>query len=77
MPIVESLDEVETEDLPEPNRALEVVSVERLDVLRDETFKIKDRYGMPREVKGADVATWLEGYRDLWGQGYAIVRTAP
>ena len=75
VPVVDALDEVVAEDLPEAARALEVISSERLDGMRGETFKIKDRYGMPREVKGQDVADWLEGYRELWKQGFTIVRT--
>lgn len=73
VPVVDALNEVE--DLPEASRALEVISSERLDGLRGETFKIKDRYGMPREIKGQDVADWLEGYRELWKKGFIIVRT--
>lgn len=73
VPVVDALNEVE--DLPEAARALEVISSERLDGMRGETFKIKDRYGMPREVKGQDVADWLEGYRELWKKGFTIVRT--
>ncbi|MNK38357.1 hypothetical protein D3C87_569450 [compost metagenome] len=75
VPIVDALEEVETEEIPEPSRALEVISVERLQVVRGETYKIKDRYGMPREIQGAEVAEWLEGYRELWQQGFLIVRT--
>jgi hypothetical protein len=75
VPIVDTLAEVDAADLPDPRRALEVVSTERLDVLRGETFKIKDRYGMAREIQGLEVAVWLEGYRELWGQGFSIVRT--
>ena len=75
VPIVDDLDEVAPEELPEPGRALEVVSRERLEAMRSETYKIKDRYGMPREIQGADVAEWLESYRALWQQGFLIVRT--
>lgn len=75
VPIVDSLDEVAVAEIPDPARALEVVSAECLNVVRGETYKIKDRYGMPREIKGVDVAEWLEGYRSLWQQGFLIVRT--
>ena len=75
VPIVEALDEVETEAIPLPARALEVVSLERLEALRGETYKIKDRYGMPREIQGSEVADWLESYRELWQQGFLIVRS--
>ncbi len=73
VPVVDALNELE--DLPEAARSLEVISSERLDGMRGETFKIKDRYGMPREVKGQDVADWLEGYRELWKKGFTVVRT--
>ena len=53
-----------------------MISPERLDAMRPENYKIKDRYGMPREVKGQEVAEWLTSYRDLWSQGYLIVRTS-
>jgi len=75
VPVVDALSDVSVEDLCAPQRALEVISPERLEAIRGETIKIKDRYGMPREVKGADVASWLDGYRDLWSQGFSIVRT--
>ncbi len=76
VPVVDSLDELDPADLCSPERALEIVSAERLDAIRDLTVKIKDRYGMPREVKGSEVASWLESYRELWRQGYSVVRTA-
>lgn len=76
VPIVDALDEVTPAEIPQPTRALEVVSPECLETVRAEMYKIKDRYGMPREIKGADVADWLAGYRDLWQQGFFIVRTA-
>lgn len=75
VPIVDALEEVTPAEMPLPARALEVISVECLDTVRGETYKIKDRYGMPREIKGADVADWLAGYRELWQQGFFIVRT--
>ena len=74
--VFDALDEVSVEDLCRPERALEVVSAERVAALRPETFKIKDRHGMPREIKGAEVADWLEAYRELWAQGFSVVRTA-
>lgn len=76
VPVVDSLDELNLEELCSPERALEVVSSERLDALRGERFKIKDRYGMVREIAGSDLASWLEGYRALWSQGFSVVRTA-
>lgn len=76
VPIVDALDEVTPAEIPQPTRALEVVSSECLEKVRAETYKIKDRYGMPREIKGADVADWLARYRDLWQQGFFIVRTS-
>lgn len=76
IPIVEALDELDSEDLCRPERALEVISPERLDALRGERIKIKDRYGMVREIAGSDVASWLEGYRALWSQGFSVVRMA-
>ncbi len=75
VPVVDAPDEIAPEDLPQPERALEVVSAESLEAMRPETYKIKDRHGMPREVKGADLASWLEGYRELWQQGFMVVRT--
>lgn len=77
VPIVDTLDEVTPSEIPQPTRALEVISLECLEKVRAEMYKIKDRYGMPREIKGADVADWLVAYRDLWQQGFFIVRTAP
>lgn len=74
--VFEALDEVKADELCSPERALEVLSAERVAAMRDETYKIKDRYGMPREIRGVDVADWLEAYRALWAQGFHIVRTA-
>lgn len=75
VPVVDALSELTPEDLCDPARALEVIAVERLEEIREATIKIRDRFGMPREVKGEDVVAWLTGYRELWSQGFSIVRT--
>lgn len=76
VPVVDDLRELAEAEWPEPTRALEVVSPDRLEAMRPETIRIKDRYGMTRDVSGQAIADWLGGYRQLWEQGFVIVRTA-
>lgn len=75
VPVVDALSDLSAEDLPDPARALEVLSDACLASIRADIIKIKDRYGMPREIQGGDLVAWLEGYRELWRQGFYIART--
>ncbi len=75
VPALNRLAEVDLDELPIPQRCLEVVSDDLLESLRGhEAIRILDLGHQPLEIAGAQVAGWLEGYRRRWREGFYVVR---
>lgn len=75
IPAFPAMAAIEPARLPAPARCLEVFSSDLLArVAEAEQYDLMDLQHQLRSVQATAVRAWIEEYRQLWTQGYHVVR---
>lgn len=74
VPVIHDLGACDEASLPDPERCLEIYSPELLARAVGQSYRIKDMFGFAKQIQGDDFKAWIERYRELWLQGFHVIR---